>query len=92
MDSILPHLWARRARAVWDGAAGGDQRLESIKCRAALCRFTGGVAVQEASGEGGTTGLGRDRGREGEGWSASLWPFGCSREPPLPESGLLCDG
>jgi hypothetical protein len=67
MDSILPHLWARRARAVWDGAAGGDQRLESIKCRAALCRFTGGVAVQEASGEGGTTGLGRDRGREGDG-------------------------
>lgn len=23
--------------------------------------------------------------------AASLWPFGRSREPPLPDSGLLCD-
>jgi hypothetical protein len=72
--------------------AGRDQRLESIKCRAAPVQIYGGVARTK-----------KRAGREGERmvclvWfgvartvAASLWPFGRSREPPLPESGLLCD-
>jgi len=76
MDSTLPHLWA--------GAFGRETKGWRAINAALAVQIYGGVARSERGG--------KERGGFGLAWSvsASLWPFGRSREPPLPETGLPC--